>query len=205
MKRILFFLCFLFLCAIDVNSQKQSIVLSDFTKEIVDLMIDKYYDENNEWMIYYEKGGEKNEYIIIDLRNNGRHSKYGLYSMSIDVQVSNDELWLYSDAVYRYLFGHSVIDFWGSVRYRGKTILIFGDKKTPFVLIRGKSKNFDEIFNIEFEFVEANCCPEYDPLSWHIVLDDELKLDTVKTAIYDYDQDISDIVNVAKKYFNGGK
>ena len=63
MKRILFFLCFLFLCAIDVNSQKQSIVLSDFTKEIVDLMIDKYYDENNKWVIYYEKGGEKNEYI----------------------------------------------------------------------------------------------------------------------------------------------
>ena len=192
MKRILFFLCFLFLCAIDVNSQKQSIVLSDFTKEIVDLMIDRYYDE-------------KNEYIIINLRNNGRHSKYGLYSMSIDVQVSNDKLWLYSDAVDRYIYGHSVIDFWGSVRYRGKTILIFGDKKTPFVLIRGKSKNFDEIFNIEFEFVEENCCPEYDPLSWHIVLDDELKLDTVKTAIYDYDQDISDIVNVAKKYFNGGK
>ena len=192
MKRILFFLCFLFLCAIDVNSQKQSIVLSDFTKEIVDLMIDRYYDE-------------KNEYIIIQLSNNGRYSKYGLYSMSIDVQVSNDDLWLYSAAVERYLFGHSVIDFWGSVRYRGKTILIFGDKKTPFVLIRGKSKNFDEIFNIEFEFVEENCCPEYDPFSWHIVLDDELKLDTIKTAIYDYDQDISDIVNVAKKYFNGGK
>lgn len=192
MKRILFFLCFLFLCAIDVNSQKQSIVLSDFTKEIVDLMIDRYYDE-------------KNEYIIIQLSNNGRYSKYGLYSMSIDVQVSNDKLWLYSDAVDRYIYGHSVIDFWGSVRYRGKTILIFGDKKTPFVLIRGKSKNFDEIFNIEFEFVEENCCLEYDPLSWHIVLDDELKLDTVKTAIYDYDQDISDIVNVAKKYFNGGR
>jgi hypothetical protein len=126
--------------------------------------------------------------------------------MSIDVQVSNDELRLYSDAVDRYLFGHSVIDFWGSVRYRGKTILIFGDKKTPFVLIRGKSKNFDEIFNIEFEFVEENCCPEYDPLSWHIVLDDELKLDTIKTVkqAADY-QNISDIVNVAKKYFNGGK
>jgi hypothetical protein len=41
---------------------------------------------------------------------------------------------------------------------------------------------------------------EYDPLSWYIALDNELKLDTTKTEKIIWNGDISNIISVAQKY-----
>lgn len=73
MKRILFFICFVCFFAIDVNSQKQDVVLSDFTKEFIDLFISS-------------NGFEKNRYVTLWVDSDSLY-----YYLTIESNEPNDE------------------------------------------------------------------------------------------------------------------
>ena len=176
MKRILFFLCFLFLCAIDVNSQKQNIVLSDFTKEIVDLMIDEYSSIKN----------EDDNYIILNIAEFEND-----FALGIDMNVDNGALPEYREWD----------SFWGEIKYKDRKILIFGSPNSPFVSMDGTPKDFFSIY-IDGHFVlDDDYWCEYDPLFWSILVNKQLELNVEKKHKLNEYEDISDIVNIAKKYF----
>lgn len=179
MKKSVFLICLICFCCIGANCKKSNIVLSKFTKDIVDLMIDEYKNT------MYNTGN----YIVIILYEHEKGSQYARYLMEIDIDVQNDDL---------YLYGGLDMKYWGEIQYRDRKILIFGKQKNPFISIYGECKDFKQTFNIVFD--EWMYLVEYDPLSWYIALDDELKLDTTKTEKIIWNGDISNIISVAQKY-----
>ena len=76
-----------------------------------------------------------------------------------------------------------------------------------------KDDNESNIINQKFPFdsidftsvndfiIDDDCCDEYDPSFWYILINKQLELNVEKThKLSEYD-DISDIVDIAKKYF----